>query len=84
MLFLAVRAEIQQPLLPHCSLPEDFFIGKVPVYNKDGRVLRLMNLTPGLLFFFNALSIWFLGWPGIQLKSHLMGTKWFLLGDKMF
>ena len=39
-------AEIHQPLLSHFSLLVEFFIGKVPVYNKDSRVLRLVNLSP--------------------------------------
>ena len=38
--------EIHQPLLSHFSLLVEFLIGKVPVYNKDCRVLRLVNLTP--------------------------------------
>ena len=42
------RAEIHHPLLSHFSLLVEFFIGKDPVYNKDSRVLRLVNLTPGV------------------------------------
>ena len=30
-----------------CSLLVELFIGKDPVYNKDSRVLRLVNLMPG-------------------------------------
>ena len=40
------RDEIHKPLLSHFSLLVQFFIGKVQDYNKDSRVLRLVNLTP--------------------------------------
>ena len=43
---VSVRAEIHQPLLSHFSLLVEFFIGQVPVNNKDSRVLRLVNLSP--------------------------------------
>ena len=45
--FLVTWADFQQPLLSHFSFLGEFLNGKVPVYNRDGRVLRLVNLTPG-------------------------------------
>ena len=42
-------AENHQPPLSHFSLLEEFFIGKNPVYNKDSRVLRMVNLIPNIL-----------------------------------
>ena len=37
--YLKSRVEIHQPFLSYFSLLVEFFIGKVPVYNKDSRVL---------------------------------------------
>ena len=60
------RAEIHQPLLTHFFLPVEFFIGKVPVNNKDSRFLRLVNLT---LDFYN-------NWDDIS--NHAMSLLVFL------
>ena len=45
---IIIRAEFHQPLLSYFFLLFEIFIGQLPVFNKDSRVLRLVNLTPGI------------------------------------
>ena len=61
-----MRTEIHQPRLSHFPLLVEFFIEKLPVNNKDSRVLRLVNLT---LADKTQLSFHFLNGKNVKCKN---------------
>ena len=67
---LKSRAEIHQALLSQFSLLVEFFIGKLPIENKNSRVLKLMNLNPEIVLPYpNDLTYFQAGYRHIALRT---------------